>query len=44
MAASAGGSLLARDALPALRRLIARATLVTPNRAEAARLAGLTDR
>jgi len=40
MVASAGGRLLARDALPALRRLIAQAVLVTPNRDEAARLAG----
>jgi hydroxymethylpyrimidine/phosphomethylpyrimidine kinase len=40
MAASAGGTLLARDALPALKRLMAKATLVTPNRAEAAWLAG----
>jgi hydroxymethylpyrimidine/phosphomethylpyrimidine kinase len=40
MTASAGGTLLARGALPALRRLIARATLVTPNRAEAGVLAG----
>jgi hydroxymethylpyrimidine/phosphomethylpyrimidine kinase len=40
MVASAGGRLLARDALPALRRLIAQATLVTPNRAEAGWLAG----
>jgi hydroxymethylpyrimidine/phosphomethylpyrimidine kinase len=40
MTASAGGRLLARDALPALRRLIAQATLVTPNRDEAARLVG----
>jgi hydroxymethylpyrimidine/phosphomethylpyrimidine kinase len=40
MTASAGGRLLARDALPALRRLIAQATLVTPNRDEAAWLAG----
>ncbi len=40
MAASASGALLARGALPALTRLIARATLVTPNRAEAAILAG----
>jgi hydroxymethylpyrimidine/phosphomethylpyrimidine kinase len=42
MMASAGGSLLKNDALPALRRLIGRATLVTPNRDEAARLTGLT--
>jgi len=42
MMASAGGSLLKNDALPALRRLIGRATLVTPNRDEAARLAGMT--
>ncbi len=42
MMASAGGSLLERDALPALRRLIKRATLVTPNRDEAARLSGIT--
>jgi hydroxymethylpyrimidine/phosphomethylpyrimidine kinase len=40
MTASAGGRLLARDALPALRRLIAQATLVTPNRDETAWLAG----
>jgi len=40
MTASAGGRLLARDALPALRRLIAQATLVTPNRDEAAWLTG----
>jgi hydroxymethylpyrimidine/phosphomethylpyrimidine kinase len=40
MLASAGGVLLRKDALPALRRLIGRATLVTPNRDEAARLAG----
>jgi hydroxymethylpyrimidine/phosphomethylpyrimidine kinase len=40
MAASAGGTLLAGGALPALRRLITRATLVTPNRSEAALLAG----
>ena len=40
LAASAGGTLLTRRALPALRRLIARATLVTPNRAEAEVLAG----
>ena len=38
--ASAGGALLARDALPALRGLMARAALITPNRAEAAWLAG----
>ena len=42
MMASAGGALLKNDALPALRRLIGRATLVTPNRDEAARLAGMT--
>ena len=41
MMASAGGSLLKNDALPALRRLIGRATLVTPNRDEAARLSGM---
>lgn len=40
LAASAGGRLLARDARPALRRLIARATLVTPNRAETEWLVG----
>jgi hydroxymethylpyrimidine/phosphomethylpyrimidine kinase len=40
LAASAGGRLLARDARPALLRLIARATLVTPNRAETAWLVG----
>jgi hydroxymethylpyrimidine/phosphomethylpyrimidine kinase len=40
LAASAGGRLLARDARPALLRLIARAALVTPNRAETAWLAG----
>jgi len=40
MAASAGGTLLESGALPALRRLLARATLVTPNRAEAGLLAG----
>ncbi len=40
LAASAGGTLLARGALPALRRMIAQATLVTPNRAEAEVLAG----
>ncbi len=40
MTASAGGRLLARDALPVLRRLIAQATLVTPNRDEAAWLTG----
>lgn len=40
MMASAGGALLNKGALPALRRLIARATLVTPNRDETARLAG----
>ncbi len=40
MTASAGGRLLARAALPALRRLIAQATLVTPNRDEAAWLTG----
>lgn len=40
LAASAGGRLLAGDAKPALLRLIARATLVTPNRAETAWLAG----
>jgi hydroxymethylpyrimidine/phosphomethylpyrimidine kinase len=42
MMASAGGALLEKDALPAMRRLIGRATLVTPNRDEAARLTGLT--
>jgi hydroxymethylpyrimidine/phosphomethylpyrimidine kinase len=40
MMASAGGSLLKKTALPALRHLIARATLVTPNRDETARLSG----
>jgi hydroxymethylpyrimidine/phosphomethylpyrimidine kinase len=40
MTASAGGRLLARDALSALRRLIEQATLVTPNRDEAAWLVG----
>jgi hydroxymethylpyrimidine/phosphomethylpyrimidine kinase len=40
MMASAGGRLLARDALPALRQLIAQATLVTPNRDETAWLTG----
>jgi hydroxymethylpyrimidine/phosphomethylpyrimidine kinase len=40
LAASAGGQLLTRDAKPALLRLIARATLVTPNRAETAWLVG----
>ena len=40
MMASAGGSLLKNDALPALWRLMGRATLVTPNRDEAARLGG----
>jgi hydroxymethylpyrimidine/phosphomethylpyrimidine kinase len=40
MVASAGGVLLKKDALPALRRLIGRAKLVTPNRDEAARLSG----
>jgi hydroxymethylpyrimidine/phosphomethylpyrimidine kinase len=42
MAASAGGTLLASGSLPALRRLVARATLVTPNQAEAGVLAGRT--
>jgi hydroxymethylpyrimidine/phosphomethylpyrimidine kinase len=40
LAASAGERLLARDARPALLRLIARATLVTPNRAETEWLVG----
>ena len=40
LAASAGGRLLARDARPALLRLIAKATLVTPNRAETEWLVG----
>ena len=42
MMASAGGSLLKKDALPALRRLIGRATLVTPNCDEAAQFTDMT--
>jgi hydroxymethylpyrimidine kinase/phosphomethylpyrimidine kinase len=40
MTASAGGTLLQRDALAALRKLMARATLITPNRRELAALTG----
>ena len=40
MRATAGAALLSDDALTALRRLCAQATIVTPNLAEAARLLG----